>query len=232
MKLLCIASYARRARDVGPGRAPGGTRAPSSAQPGRARTASVAVALAVSPALTATALTSAAVSATSRARPGPAGVPRHQRAGHRRRGRRPAGVHPSRRRRIRRTVPGAALRRPGLRPAADRAALPRREPRPEPVPGQRPGRGGGRQPAAGAVRHSGAAPVLPGVTITSSGAGTALRQLTAAGAQAFGAALARQPAADHASGGYSRYGPAWTPAVDRGGASQGDPDRQVTRPRL
>ena len=41
------------------------------------------------------------------------------------------------------------------------------------------------------ARHSGAAPALPGVTITSSGAGTALGQLTAAGAQAFGAALAR-----------------------------------------
>jgi hypothetical protein len=47
---------------------------------------------------------------------------------------------------------------------------------------------------------------LPGVTITGSGDGTARGYLTASSAAAFGAALARQMAADHARGSYGSDG--------------------------
>ena len=56
------------------------------------------------------------------------------------------------------------------------------------------------------ISYSGRRPALPGVTITSSGAGTATGYLTAAGARAFGSALARQYAADHARASYGQDG--------------------------
>ena len=49
-------------------------------------------------------------------------------------------------------------------------------------------------------------PALPGVTITRAGAGTAAGYLTAAGGRAFGAALARQAAADHGRASYGTDG--------------------------
>lgn len=61
---------------------------------------------------------------------------------------------------------------------------------------------GGRLPVR--VRYSGAAPAPPGVTITSFGGGVAQGYLTAAGARTFGTALARQFAADHTTGRFSR----------------------------
>ncbi len=63
---------------------------------------------------------------------------------------------------------------------------------------------GGRLPVR--VGYSGPVPALPGVTITSAGAGAAAGYLTAAGARAFGAALARQYRGDHARGSYGRDG--------------------------
>lgn len=63
---------------------------------------------------------------------------------------------------------------------------------------------GGRLPVT--VTYQGKVPALPGVTITGAGGGTARGYLTAAGAAAFGAALARQFAADHATGSYGRDG--------------------------
>jgi hypothetical protein len=63
---------------------------------------------------------------------------------------------------------------------------------------------GGRLPVR--VTFSGSLPSLPGVTITQSGAGSATGYLTAAGARAFGAALLRQYAADHASGRFGADG--------------------------
>ena len=65
-------------------------------------------------------------------------------------------------------------------------------------------RSGARLPVQ--VSYRGAVPSLPGVTITSSGGGTARGYLTAASAAAFGAALARQFVADHARGGYGTDG--------------------------
>lgn len=53
------------------------------------------------------------------------------------------------------------------------------------------------------ISYRGATPRLPGVTITRAAAGVATGYLTAAGAVRFGAALARQFAADHAA---ARYG--------------------------
>jgi hypothetical protein len=50
------------------------------------------------------------------------------------------------------------------------------------------------------ISYSAGLPALPGVTITSSGHGTAAGYLTAAGARAFGAALERQPARENAAG--------------------------------
>jgi hypothetical protein len=58
---------------------------------------------------------------------------------------------------------------------------------------------GGRLPVR--LTFTGSRPDLPGVTITSSGPGTADGYLTASGALASGAALARQSAADRAGGG-------------------------------
>lgn len=62
----------------------------------------------------------------------------------------------------------------------------------------------GRLPVT--VTYQGKAPSLPGVTITGASGGTARGYLTQAGASAFGAALARQFAADHASGSYGQDG--------------------------
>ncbi len=56
------------------------------------------------------------------------------------------------------------------------------------------------------VSYHGGLPSLPGVTITSSRGGTARGYLTAASATKFGAALARQFAADHARGSYGADG--------------------------
>ena len=63
---------------------------------------------------------------------------------------------------------------------------------------------GGRLPVT--VTYQGKVPALPGVTITLARGGTAQGYLTAAGAATFGAALARQFAADHATGSYGRDG--------------------------
>ena len=63
---------------------------------------------------------------------------------------------------------------------------------------------GGRLPVT--VTYRGNVPALPGVTITGAGGGTARGYLTATGAAAFGAALARQFAADHGTDSYGRDG--------------------------
>jgi hypothetical protein len=62
----------------------------------------------------------------------------------------------------------------------------------------------GRLPVT--VGYTGRVPSLPGVTLTQAAGGTARGYLTAAGAAAFGAALARQFAADHARGSYGQDG--------------------------
>jgi hypothetical protein len=56
------------------------------------------------------------------------------------------------------------------------------------------------------VRYAGRVPSLPGIPLTSASRGTAHGYLTAASARTFGAALARQFAADHARGSYGRDG--------------------------
>jgi hypothetical protein len=56
------------------------------------------------------------------------------------------------------------------------------------------------------ITYPGVLPALPGVTITSSGRGTAKGYLTAAGARRFGSALARQYTADHAQASYGQDG--------------------------
>ena len=56
------------------------------------------------------------------------------------------------------------------------------------------------------VSYRGRVPSLPGVTISRAAGGTARGYLTAAGAAAFGAALARQFIADHARGSYGQDG--------------------------
>jgi hypothetical protein len=56
------------------------------------------------------------------------------------------------------------------------------------------------------ISYSAGLPALPGVTITSDRDGTATGYLTAAGARAFGAALERQLAGDHADATYGRDG--------------------------
>ena len=56
------------------------------------------------------------------------------------------------------------------------------------------------------LSYAGPRPALPGITITSTGAGTASGYLTAASARTFGAALARQFRADHARASYGRDG--------------------------
>jgi hypothetical protein len=63
---------------------------------------------------------------------------------------------------------------------------------------------GGRLPVT--VGYRGPVPSLPGVKITHAGRRTARGYLTLAGAEAFGAALARQFAADHARGSYGQDG--------------------------
>jgi hypothetical protein len=63
---------------------------------------------------------------------------------------------------------------------------------------------GGRLPVR--VTFSGSLPAIPGLTITQSGAGSATGYLTAASARAFGAALMRQYAADHATGRFGTDG--------------------------
>ena len=62
----------------------------------------------------------------------------------------------------------------------------------------------GRLPVT--VGFRGGVPKLPGVTITRAASGTAQGYLTRSGARTFGAALARQFAADHARGGYGQDG--------------------------
>src|SRR5581483_2719929 len=56
------------------------------------------------------------------------------------------------------------------------------------------------------VGYTGRVPQLPGITITRSGGGIADGYLTAVSARAFGAALVRQFAADHAKGSYGQDG--------------------------
>ena len=63
---------------------------------------------------------------------------------------------------------------------------------------------GGRLPVE--VRYAGRVPSLPGISITSAAHGTARGYLTAASARGFGAALARQFAADHARASYGQDG--------------------------
>ena len=63
---------------------------------------------------------------------------------------------------------------------------------------------GGRLPVE--VRYAGRVPSLPGISITSAAQGTARGYLMAASARAFGAALARQCAADHARASYGQDG--------------------------
>jgi hypothetical protein len=63
---------------------------------------------------------------------------------------------------------------------------------------------GGRIPVT--VTYRGPVPVLPGVTITRAAGGTAAGYLTASSAKAFGAALARQSAADTARGSFGTDG--------------------------
>jgi len=63
---------------------------------------------------------------------------------------------------------------------------------------------GGRLPVR--VSYTGRRPVLPGLTITQSGAGIAEGFLTAASARRFGAALARLAAADHDTASYGTDG--------------------------
>jgi membrane peptidoglycan carboxypeptidase len=62
----------------------------------------------------------------------------------------------------------------------------------------------GRLPAR--ISYSGGPRSLPGVTVTASDDGTAAGYLTAAGARAFGSALTRQFAADHARASYGHDG--------------------------
>jgi hypothetical protein len=63
---------------------------------------------------------------------------------------------------------------------------------------------GGRVPVR--VAYRGHRPALPGVTLTRARGGVATGYLTASSARLFGAALARQFAADHARGSYGRDG--------------------------
>ncbi|HEY1920367.1 MAG TPA: hypothetical protein VGH27_32765 [Streptosporangiaceae bacterium] len=63
---------------------------------------------------------------------------------------------------------------------------------------------GGRVPVR--LSYTGRAPVLPGVTITKAGQGTATGYLTAVGASRFGTALARQYATDNTRGSYGQDG--------------------------
>ncbi len=63
---------------------------------------------------------------------------------------------------------------------------------------------GGRVPVW--VAYRGRRPALPGVTLTRAGGGMASGYLTASSARVFGAALARQAAADHARGSYGQDG--------------------------
>jgi hypothetical protein len=80
---------------------------------------------------------------------------------------------------------------------------------------------GGRLPVQ--VSYQGSVPELLGVTITRSGGGTAQGYLTAASAAAFGAALVRQLAADHARGSYG------TDGIFAGGMSIGLPGQAGAR---
>ena len=73
------------------------------------------------------------------------------------------------------------------------------------------------------ISYTGTAPRLPGVTITRAAGGSATGYLTAAGAVTFGAALARQFAADHGRASYGTdglfAGGVWISAAGRGAAS-------------
>jgi hypothetical protein len=74
------------------------------------------------------------------------------------------------------------------------------------------------------IGYRGRLRALPGITITGSRNGTARGYLTAASAPAFGAALARQFAADHASGSYGADG------MFAGGVSIGLPGQAPAAP--
>jgi hypothetical protein len=88
------------------------------------------------------------------------------------------------------------------------------------------------------ITYSGAVPRLPGVTITRAAGGVATGYLTAAGAVTFGAALARQFAADHRAASYGTDGlfggGVWISAAGRatGGASAPSAGRTPTSPRF
>ena len=74
------------------------------------------------------------------------------------------------------------------------------------------------------ITYSGAVPRLPGVTIARAAGGVATGYLTAAGAVTFGAALARQFAADHGAASYGTDGLF-------GGGTSADPARPTGLPR-
>ena len=86
---------------------------------------------------------------------------------------------------------------------------------------------GGRLPVR--VSYAGAAPSLPGVTITSASSGTARGYLTLAGARVFGAALERQFAGDHADAAYGQDG-LFGNGVSVALAGAGTPRRGRARP--
>jgi hypothetical protein len=86
---------------------------------------------------------------------------------------------------------------------------------------------GGRLPVR--VSFDGSRPVLPGVTITRSGAGSAQGYLTASSAPVFGAALARQFRADHSRASYGTDG-LFGGGVNISLAGAAAPARRVARP--
>jgi hypothetical protein len=84
------------------------------------------------------------------------------------------------------------------------------------------------------ITYSGRTPRLPGVTITRASGGVAAGYLTAAGARTFGAALARQFAADHARASYGAdglfAGGVWISASGAAGAAR-SPSAAAVRER-
>ena len=95
--------------------------------------------------------------------------------------------------------------------------------------------GGGTLPLR--ITYSGAAPRLPGVTITRAAGGVATGYLTAAGAVTFGAALARQFAADHGRASYGTDGlfarGVWVSAAGGAAAAPAKaPGQRPTSPRF
>ncbi len=88
------------------------------------------------------------------------------------------------------------------------------------------------------ITYSAAVPRLPGVTIARAAGGVATGYLTAAGAVTFGAALARQFAADHGAASYGTDGlfggGVWISAADGAGAASAAkaPGQTPTSPRF